>query len=759
MSEPPIDALASGLDTFVASDYDYGRYLREIILEPSSGGELAEHAYRNYLSDVSCGKFMNTLLLLTLRKAKALETFKWDIRVEPSRQIFKALHSIRALQHLHIRLHSGQSLYHARPSLTPPPPQPINVSTNGHSHPHPHFVAFSPINALPVAHPQPTVEFYYPGTGGNQFAAGSNLASRIHKGPKSALPTTRPASPTLSGFRNLKSLAVIDMDTLDYVTEIRDCIKHSSSTLKKLQLSFSELLASKSRKPPPELHSDDESDQEDDFTQLVPPPPGAVSGTTISSANDAPTKALKALEEKKLQEAVLARIFGLDKTIAQPPPPAAPEPEKKPAEDPRKLFMRNLAPLGKLLLKIVKDEDEQSELGKEALNVITKASKLYMEAVEGPVSTTTSGTGNASSSSTAKEPPAPTTPSAGDEPPTTEATDRGLFDQAEANGKPETQVDADVSNPDDIDVETPELPELTPGSEPFTPESQQSASEAAEDTETETAPADESINTAEVDTARPAGENASLSQLLDHYTKEKARLNQRIEDEMEEWEKAQLVQDGGLAVRGKMSASMQRSLDDLLRLDKEYKSKLSGTPSSNTARTAAMMNEYVRSTRGLTLHTLAIYLIPIRASVLFRAIDIHVLQDITLLDVGPQGSFWAIASKENKVSPLPLRKIYTDNVTLHLVAFVNQLDRVDELILLERKHNTLAEATTAKTMITMEQIRRGILKKHASTLRVLALQNDDTSDWDLNVKSAILLCQRAKALEELAVSFGTRTMV
>lgn len=172
-----------------------------------------------------------------------------------------------------------------------------------------------------------------------------------------------------------------------------------------------------------------------------------------------------------------------------------------------------------------------------------------------------------------------------------------------------------------------------------------------------------------------------------------------------------------------------------------------------------MMNEYVRSTRGLTLHTLAIYLIPIRASVLFRAIDIHVLQDITLLDVGPQGSFWAIASKENKVSPLPLRKIYTDNVTLHLVAFVNQLDRVDELILLERKHNTLAEATTAKTMITMEQIRRGILKKHASTLRVLALQNDDTSDWDLNVKSAILLCQRAKALEELAVSFGTRTMV
>jgi hypothetical protein len=39
------------------------------------------------------------------------------------------------------------------------------------------------------------------------------------------------------------------------------------------------------------------------------------------------------------------------------------------------------------------------------------------------------------------------------------------------------------------------------------------------------------------------------------------------------------------------------------------------------------------------------------------------------------------------------------------------------------------------------------------------IQNDDTSDWDLNTESAVLLCKRAKNLEELAVSFGTRTMV
>ncbi len=75
-SDSPLDGLAGGLDTFVTSEYDYAKHLREIILETLSGGDKGERAYRHYLYDVSCGKFLNTLLLLTLRKAKSLETFK-----------------------------------------------------------------------------------------------------------------------------------------------------------------------------------------------------------------------------------------------------------------------------------------------------------------------------------------------------------------------------------------------------------------------------------------------------------------------------------------------------------------------------------------------------------------------------------------------------------------------------------------------------------------------------------------------------------
>jgi hypothetical protein len=68
--------LAGGLETLVASDYDYAKYLRDIVLEPMNAGDKGEHAYRYYMYDSSCGKFMNTLFLLALRKARSLETFK-----------------------------------------------------------------------------------------------------------------------------------------------------------------------------------------------------------------------------------------------------------------------------------------------------------------------------------------------------------------------------------------------------------------------------------------------------------------------------------------------------------------------------------------------------------------------------------------------------------------------------------------------------------------------------------------------------------
>jgi hypothetical protein len=170
------------------------------------------------------------------------------------------------------------------------------------------------------------------------------------------------------------------------------------------------------------------------------------------------------------------------------------------------------------------------------------------------------------------------------------------------------------------------------------------------------------------------------------------------------------------------------------------------------------MSEYVRTTRGLALTTLSIYLIPLKASVLSRAVDLNVLQNITLLNVGPQTPFWNLLARENKLSPLPLRNIHTDNVTSPLLALISQLDTVTELFFLERTAKARVESTAAKTTVTMEQIRQQVLKKHAGSLRILMIRNDAGVEWDLNVKTVMLLCKRAKLLEELACSFGVRIM-
>lgn len=75
--ESPVDGLANGLETFATSDYDHAKHLREITLDTVSAGDKAELAYKPYLANTSCGKFMNVLFLLVLRKAKALETLKY----------------------------------------------------------------------------------------------------------------------------------------------------------------------------------------------------------------------------------------------------------------------------------------------------------------------------------------------------------------------------------------------------------------------------------------------------------------------------------------------------------------------------------------------------------------------------------------------------------------------------------------------------------------------------------------------------------
>jgi hypothetical protein len=692
---------------------------------------------------------------------------RWDIRIELSRQAFKALHDLKALQHLQIRLHAGSSIYNIPPSMPAVLPTTNNPFSPPFLHPAPPSFNFGPLNPLPIVQSHPIMESSS-GPSSSQFVAG--IKTKYKQSKANHLTSSKPRA-TLSGFKNLTSLAVLDMDTLDYVSEINQCIVHSWTTLKTLRLSFSETLSNKSRKPAPEIHSDDESDQDDDFTQLVPVPPGVPPPTgppppaaPLSNSNDAPTKALKAMEERKKQEAVLAQLLGIDPAIPEPSSP--PVPDELLSEESKKLLLKDMAPLGKVLLKIIKDGESGRDLGNDALENIAKASKLILDTSKlilerGEKKASGSETETAGEpDSTLKDVPDPPTEEAEDKGSENETPERGLFDEPETKEKQKPDADSDVANPDDIDVEAPEAPGSTSEAETAASEDQQDADDNAEESVSKSSTQSNAPNS-KAKSDKPLGEEKPAeSKAYMHYLAERKRLQDLLEEhinkqntitgtEAEDWQKLE-----------KLRTAIDSFLREMARLDLGFKEQLGGGKNNSASDgTIDKMSEYVRQTRGLTLDALAIHLIPIKSVVLMRAINVRVLTSITLLRVGHQNLFWASLTKENKISPLPLRKIYSDNITLHFLALVHQLEFVEELLMVERKQNVLLESITPKTTVTIDQIRRTVLKRHLSTLKVLMIQNDDTPDWDLNTETAVLICRRGKELEELAVSFGIRTMV
>lgn len=614
------------------------------------------------------------------------------------------------------------------------------------------------------------------GNSPNSFSLGSKISTKIHqKNVKSLLPAVKQVPPTLSGFKGLRTLVILDMDTLDYVSEIKTCIGNSCSTLSSLKLSFSDAFANKSRKPPPEVLSDDESDQEDEFGQGILPP-GPPPGPPTSGAADpnGPSKALKALEEKKKQEGFFAKIFGMETADILKPkisPVIESEPESISIDELRKKFLRTLAPVTLKLFSTAKDSQNLGPEEAEVLDIIRKFAYVT-EAIETSKESQSQQPGSVGSS-TAKATPASSSASLdgrteSDLLMTGGSDERGLFDEPTSKKK-KINVDSEVSNPDDINVEEPENQELALDLEPTALEaSTDSTEDVKPESKTEAGPSRMPMDSvAWANRIQVLESHLAIRTTTKEIMKDAEKLKKRIEELKADLLAGKTMQDNDyveLTVAEKAYANYNLRLDEVTRdlqdlgdHTDEFTSK--GQKTTTPGNGSTEMSEYIRSTRGLTLTTLAIYLIPIKASILSRAIDLTVLQSVTLLNVGHQTPFWNIMARENKLSSLPLHKIHTDNVTLPFLAFVSQLDTLTELLLLERTQKARVESTTAKTTVTMEQIRRVILKKHAPTLKILMIRNEAGTEWDMNVKTAMLLCQRAKALEELAVSFGVRTMV
>ncbi|TFB03300.1 hypothetical protein CCMA1212_004236 [Trichoderma ghanense] len=781
--DSPIDGLAGGLDTFTTSNYDYAKHLRDLSMDTLSAGIKGECCYQSYLYSASCGKFFNTLLHLTLKKARSLEVFRWNIRVELSRPVYRELHRIASLKKLHVRMQAGDSYY------VQPPPLPVSIDPHPQPEPANHWGSIPPLTLLSPQPPGP-VPPVVSGPPPALLPPSYKSASKTKAG-KRVTGVKEPS--TFSGFKNLQSLSVLDIENLDIVSELNACIRNSSSTLTELQLSFSDTLANRARKQPPDSDADD-SDVDDEF-QVLP----ASQQNTSGSAFD--NKTNRVLEERRLQESVLARIF-------QPFPPEPKAESDEPSQeaeqkeeqgealptDVREAFIASIKSVSSKLMTITGGSPGSTAAAQDMLDTIAKAARHYVESVETSAqpsgqpslanesgTSTAGGVSSQGESSVAAVAAAFSTNAAG-EGSNARASEAALsgagstskltrrkdietapedIDIAHIEAVDDVFGESDESNsPDSADVRAVEG--YTSETDPYQPGSSTGSTTptpAAEASE-KAAKATEAQNS---HTAEIAGQSSvpnvhieNLMRKLGYFRDLTEAMGKKISDLRAGGSALDYTQikDADAQLRGfsAMVADVQNEIQVIQEEMDEAERRAAGSNSSS-------MRDYVRRTRGLMLTSLSIHLVPVKASVLSQTINLSSLRQLTLLNVGDQTAIWASLTKANRVRPLPLRNIFTDHVTNQFLAFASQLEEIHDLFLLERSPKSKPESTALPGFTTMDQIRRLVLKKHIGKLKRLMIKDEASSSrWDCNEKAMILICTQGRNLEELALSMNIQAV-
>ncbi|KAF4991577.1 hypothetical protein FGRMN_7696 [Fusarium graminum] len=763
--ESPIDGLAGGLDTFTTSDYDYAKHLRELSMDTVSTGAKAEHAYKPYLYSTSCGKFLNTLLCLTLKKAKTLETFRWNIRVELSRLVYRELHKIGTLTKFHIRLQAGDTYY------TTPPPLPLAIDNLPPTSTH-----WSDIPPPPPGPPPPV--FSAP-------LAGTMTSLPVLTSPPPLLPSSKQFSkskankrdvtahepPTLSGFQKLKSLSVLDIDDLELIPELKTCVHNSSATLTELHLSLSDSLASQARRPPPDSDPDD-SDVDDEFQVL----PASQSASFDASG---PAKTFRSQEERKLQESILARIFDIEpfitkkRALNKSPREAATNQEEGQevdsndnSEDPREEFVSSIRNVSTRLMSQVSGTREFSTAQQDILDVIEKAARKYVDS-ELP----SEQTKDASASAAAKS-------KEGEEQTKNEGSpiDPEPAETTTLVSRPKNRDPGDDVSPDDIEIEhmdtvddldadsdeqQSKIPEDKQADvkEPQMPEAERSSVMKSKNPIVNSVPSP-GLNKVATNLEAQRTNYESLVMNLQHLQNENDAFIQKIKSMRIQGADGELEEVKDSITQLKQLSKGAENIRSAIRtthLEIQHIEKLvlRTSQDGNGAKSRRSIDDYLRNTRGVALETLSIHLIPVKASVLSRAIDLNCLKSLTLLNVGNQGPIWTLLSRENKISALALRSVFTDNVSTAFLNCMSQLEELHDLFLLERSAKHKPESFAPRTTVTIDQIRRLVLKKHMHTLKRLMIKDEsNNSGWDANQKAMILICSRGVQLEELALSMN-----
>ncbi|PYH96696.1 hypothetical protein BO71DRAFT_348522 [Aspergillus ellipticus CBS 707.79] len=215
LTQSSLDRFAAKLETVNNSEWEYGAMVkrisvRQIPIFDTSGQTLL---VKRPEPGPEVAKFLNTLLTISLQKTTHLNDFNWDIRLELSPSLFRALSELTELTDLHVRLPARRRAGCSDIVLG------AMLQT-----PHYHFT-----------------EANLPATLSRNISSG--IETEILKELGQARNTQ-----TLSCMSGLKSLSVLDVDDLKVVLELSQCITKCAKSLKSLSLSFSEDLAKRARK-------------------------------------------------------------------------------------------------------------------------------------------------------------------------------------------------------------------------------------------------------------------------------------------------------------------------------------------------------------------------------------------------------------------------------------------------------------------------------------------------------------------------------
>lgn len=801
-AENSVELLASILETLASSNYDYAAHVKEIHITSAALGVRGGRAYRDYLYSGSGAKFLNLTLLMVLKRTIMLETFDWDVRIELGPSVLAKLSTTTSLRHLNVRFQAGSSL-HSKPWI-------------------------GPENAnIPASQPPASAGWNH------------TVATDLKNAPYLVSDRQSNATVPFSRFRNLTSFGALEIDTLEYVPDLAECIRASSESLKHLALSFSENMARKARESLGVT-----SDTEPTISDGEPSDNGMSASHLGNQENNAETWQMA----RDAQEAALAKMLGLQMIPETSLNPVGVEKMVSQADkevfDQIKLSYRNerdkefVESIREVLRTATEASDRKDVKSSRFVDKLERAAIKYLERSDFSPRELRRRKDAANDKTMPKKPSSkppkvyqfPTYAPPGTQPglspgtyiPSSHPDEMWVTPTGGATLPPAVSSQSHhysmpgpsnpmsakyFAGPSSSWVPTPQKHTVYGHGFHVPPEAIHPMSSSSKSKKSLLSTSSSSSllsgSSTQIKSSSPDRIPKSKERSSPLHKKEDEKPAKLYDDDIdidhpddlgEEIEDQVFIDNEG-AVNEASQPSKAKSSDesrmngdfslggpDSITYQPKGKSVVrdqNGLPENNAKRTNASDNlseyskssssttkpevssirEYLRLSHGLALESIALHRIPVKPSILFRAVDVSRLKHLTLLDVGPQRAAWAMLSKINKSSPLHLKLIHTNNVTHSLLVFLNGLEpgTLEELYLHEASSRHRS-ASTQKTYVTVEEIRKQALKKHIETLRVLMIRNDDDNSWSLDRETTRLLSHASK-LRELVVALNSETFV